>query len=48
MGRDRQDLPPRSGGRIKDEQAYRDLLAGNSADTTLMQLYSLFEKHVAS
>ena len=41
-----EQLPPPSGGRQKDEEAYRELLSGNSAHDTLNQLYSLFERQV--
>jgi hypothetical protein len=41
-----EELPPPSGGRQKDEKAYRDLLAGRPAYGTLMELYALFEQHI--
>jgi hypothetical protein len=40
-----EQLPPPSGGRVKDKRAYQELLAGKSAYETLNALRSMFERH---
>jgi hypothetical protein len=41
-----EELPPPSGGRPKDERAYRELLSGRPAHATLTKLHSLFERQL--
>jgi hypothetical protein len=41
-----EQLPPPSGGRKKDANAYTELLADRSAHTTLTELLALFEESI--